>query len=428
MRRNNGFTLVELIVVMAIFIVILIIASYAFEHILSKGGQQVKSVESNTEGLIGFEMLRNDLDHAGFGLPWIIPNPPVGQPYEEVTINLCSGIQSTAFNEPTLLSGNAPSAVMVGQTAGGKIIDGTGNTNPGVAYLVIKSTVVAYDTQKNPSARKWAYVNYSTDQAGTNLSYVKMWGTADDLGATSGVGDTVITLSTTFTPEGVPSKVLVMQDNQHYSYAVPSSPSLPFQPDPLTYRPGDASQLYVVYGVDHETALSMPYNRADYYLKRPDNSDPVQLQSSCNPGTGILFKAVAGQHGNYTAADGMKLIYPLLSCVGDMQVGFELDPNNDGNTGYSNTLAGMSAADIRTKLKTARIYILAHEGKKDRNYTYSPIDATNALFVGPYIGGQPSNVEGRMWTQAAMAATFGADWRNYRWKVFTLSVQLKNLD
>jgi hypothetical protein len=201
-----------------------------------------------------------------------------------------------------------------------------------------------------------------------------------------------------------------MKSATEYSYPLAGAP--PVQPADNAYMPGDASQLYVVYGVEGAGggALRMPYNRADYYVKKPAAGRP----EGCNPGSGVLFKGVVRHSGGYDE-------YPLLNCVADMQVGFDLD------TGYSSTLTGMSAADIRDRLKGVKVYILAHEGKKDRNYSYPPIDSTNAIFVGPYIGTTPSTVEGRMWTQAAMAQTFGLDWKNYRWKVYTIVGRPKNL-
>ena len=69
---EHGFTLVEMIVVMLIFMTIIIISSDAFNKILSMSIQQAKSSESDTQGVIGLEMMRVDLEHAGYGLPWVL--------------------------------------------------------------------------------------------------------------------------------------------------------------------------------------------------------------------------------------------------------------------------------------------------------------------------------------------------------------------
>jgi prepilin-type N-terminal cleavage/methylation domain-containing protein len=408
MQNNKGFTLVELVVVMGIFMIIMLITSYTFDNILSKAGQQIKSAETQTEGIVGLEMLRSDLEHIGYGLPWSYPAALA--PVEvTATANPADGITSSGLND------SPPRAIRSTTIPAGKmIINNSGNTNTGVAYLVIKSTLATL----SPAARKWAYVNYSTNLAtGSNESYVKKWGTpADDFSG----GERVITIASSFSTTGVPSKQLVMDAGGNYSYPMPSPVPTVFQPG-SSFIPGDGSQLYVVYGIDPATDLRMPYNRADYYV-RNDATRPL----SCNPGTGILYKGVV-QHATGAFAE-----YPLLNCVGDMQVEFELDRNNDGNITYSPSLTDasgneLSPADIRSQLKNVRVYILAHEGKKDQNYTYNK----NSIQVGDPA--RPAS-SGRTWdgtpacTSNCLQTVFGADWKNYRWKVYTIVVHPKNLN
>ncbi|HEY6871485.1 MAG TPA: type II secretion system protein [Geobacteraceae bacterium] len=412
MMKNKGFTLVELVLVMGMFIVIMLVISSSFERITRTVGQQVKSAETSTEGIIGLEMLRSDLEHAGFGLFWsFTPAYAPSVNYNEVTVSpVQQGIDSTLFNDAV------PRAVQVGLTAGGKIIDNSSNTNPEAAYLVIKSTRVAlHDT-----AKKWAYVDYK--YTGTNTSVVRSWGgTADDFVPK----ETVITLNTTFTTTGIPAKVLAMASTTGWYYALGGPP--PVQPSLDAFKPGDASQLFIAYGVGvppDGSILRMPYNRADYYIRRPAISDATyKMPESCNPGTGILFKGVV-QH-----ADGKFAEYPLLNCVGDMQVDFELgDVANETATSFQqaqtfslqNRQTG-TPADIRDQLKNVYVYILAHEGKKDPNYTYP----NNAIQVGDPA--RPTS-SGKNRDNAWMSATFGPDWRNYRWKVYTIAVHPKNLD
>ncbi len=409
MLKNEGYTLVELIVVMAIFITIIIITGYTFNNIITKGGQQLKSAETNIEGIVGLEMLRSDLEHAGFGLFWAFPESitPTGPFAETVTTSDYPIKGITAYNYIDTI----PRAIVVATTpAGSKIIDGTGNTNPGVAYLVIKSTRVG----KTPTASKWAFVNYSAQMGASfsNKSYIKKWGTSDDFSA----GERVITLATTFTNSGSPSKQLAMVDASDYSYQTTGS-TPEFPPDDA-YKPGDASQIYVVYGVDPSSDLKMPYNRADYYVKKPSPADENQIPfpKYCNPGTGILIKGVVQQSDRSFRNSE----YPLLNCVGDMQVEFELDLNNDGNISYSPNLPA-TAAQIRSQLKAVHVYILAHEGKKDRYYTY-PKDS---IQVGDPV--RPSS-SGRTLQTSDMTSMFGSDWKNYRWKVYTIVIQPKNLD
>jgi prepilin-type N-terminal cleavage/methylation domain-containing protein len=407
MLNNKGFTLIELVVVMGIFIGVMMMTSYAFENILKKGGQQARSAESQIEGIVGLEMLRGDLEHAGYGLPWSLQTPP-GSNYVEVTTDPVTGITAAAYNEKT------PSAIRI------DTIDASG-AFPGSDYLVIKSSVVGM----NNAARKWTYVNYSATTAGVNSSNLKLWGTGEDFTVTE---DRVITISSTFTATGEQDKRLAMTSGGAYSYTVPTfTPPARPQPTDDAYKPADASQLFVVYGID-KNDLRMPYNRADYYVRRPSSGDAVKFPESCNPNTGILFKGVVQQ--GTTLPGGTFTEYPLLNCVGDLQVEFELDRENDGNATFSTvlkiidevtlSLRDMTPKEIRTQLKNVRVYILAQEGKKDGNYSF----VGNSILVGDPA--RPST--GRTLDSSAMNTKFGADWRNYRWKVYTIVVRPKSLN
>ena len=403
--NNKGLSLVELVVVMGIFIGVMLIMSYSFENILGKAGQQVKSAETNTAGIVGLEMLRSDLEHAGFGLPWSFSvTPPI---FNETTLSAdtpVNGITSSLFNEAI------PRAIQVGLSpTGHTILDNSSNTNPGVAYLVIKSTNIALN---NETSKKWAYVNYTATGA-SNVSYIKAWPTSGDNFA---LNDRVITITSSFSTTGEPDKRLatVGASPVTFSYSVPGAPAvgaaLVHPPD--FSKPADGSQVTIVYGVDGSHDLRMPYNRADYYVKR-DTKTPA----TCNEGTGTLYKGVV----KHSASDGAFEEYQLLNCVGDMQVEFELDVLNDGNISFTPTIASLSASEIRSQVKNVRVYILSHEGKKDRNYTYS----NSTVKVGD--AARPSS-SGRTWDETEMQTTFGTDWKKYRWKVYTIVVHPKNLN
>jgi len=380
MMKDKGFTLVELVVVMGMFVIIMLVISSSFEKILQTAGHQVKSAETSTEGIVGLEMLRSDLEHAGFGLFWHFPPTYVPTSvYNEMTDSPVSGVDYEALKD------SKPRAVVVR------------NTPAGGAYLVIKSTRVAlHDT-----AKKWSYVDYLPAE-------VRSWGgAADDFVA----GETVITLNNTFTTAGAPDKILAMKSSDNSWYYACGNP--PVQPPDIAFKPGDASQLFVAYGVDPGgSTLRMPYNRADYYIRRPAPNDAnYKIPESCNPGTGILFKGVVRQ------SDGKIAEYPLLNCVADMQVDFELGSvdNNSTTSPFQAQLFTGDASDIRDQLKNVYVSILAQEGKKDRNYSY-PNDTIQV--------GNPGTLRNSAW----MSTTFGTDWRNYRWKVYTIAVHLKNLD
>ena len=72
MRQRTGFTLIELLVVVAILGLVLAGISDLFISLLGQYKQQGKISESNIEGIIGLELLRQDLERAGYGLPWAL--------------------------------------------------------------------------------------------------------------------------------------------------------------------------------------------------------------------------------------------------------------------------------------------------------------------------------------------------------------------
>jgi len=428
MGNKRGFTLVELLVVMAIFIIIIIIATKAFESIIRIAGHQTKTAASQIEGIVGLEMLRTDLAHAGYGLPWQFQFAP--NAYNEVAGSPAAntGIDATTLND---VPPAVPRAIMAAAT-------GAGGSVPGSHYLVIKSALLALKAA-NSSVGRWGELIYST-AGGLNTSTInRVNDISTDLrdgaaASPNNVQDRVITIRSQFTNLGGENKVLVMSGaGNNFSYAVPNG----FQPPVDGYKPADEFETLTAYGIS-DTNLRMPYNRADYYISRPPSTDPnFKIPDFCNSGTGVLFKAVADHAGGYGTN-----IYPLLNCAGDMRVVYYLDMDDDGNPQtFANATNGanfassegangadinatLAAADLlRQRLKSIYVYILSHEGKKDTSYTYPVTDPGSVITVGP----PAMPAVGNVWTQAAMTAQFGTDWRNYRWKVYSIEVNPRNL-
>jgi Tfp pilus assembly protein PilE len=426
--NRKGFTLVELVVVMGIFIIIIIIATQAFESIFRIAGHQTKSAASQIEGIVGLEMMRTDLAHAGYGLPWQFQNSPTA--YTEVTVSPAAntGVTASSLND---VPPAVPRAIVV-STAG------AGATVVGSHYMAIKSALLALPSA-NSSVGRWGRLIWSTAGAANTSSINRVNDNATDLrdgtaAAPNDVQDRVITIRSEFSNLGGENKVLVMNGSA-FSYAVPNG----YQPPDDSYKPADEFQTLTTYGIS-DTNLRMPYNRADYYISRPATGDAnFKIPDFCNSGTGVLFKAVADHAGGY-GPNAAPYIYPLLNCAGDMRVVFFLDMDDDGNpqtyanaADGTNTASAEGAADVSTtladagllrqRLKTAYVYVLSHEGKKDPSYSYPVTDVNRVIVVGP--PDMPSI--GHEWSQVAMAAQFGADWRNYRWKVYSFEVNTRNL-
>ena len=105
---------------------------------------------------------------------------------------------------------------------------------------------------------------------------------------------------------------------------------------------------------------------------------------------------------------------PLIDCVADMQVIYRLDTNNDGTIDSTvNDISGLTAQQIRDRVKEVRVYILSHEGQKDRAFKF----ASSTITVGEFGVGRTFN----------LSSTIGSGWENYRWKVSTLVVKPRNL-
>lgn len=358
LRGARGFSLVELIVVMAIFVIVIMATSNAFNTLVTHSVQQTKLAESQTGGIIGLEMMRADLEHAGYGLPW-------------------SFLATPNYTEPDLGAGltdapsGVPRAVHIGDNQGPAESD----------RLVIRSTVAGTEAV----AKKWTYATYSTT--------VKKWNTSEDLAA----GEKVIVVRAT-NVDGIQGKQLIVTSGGAFSTTFPPTGD---------FRPQSQSDLHLVYGLQpKDAAVARPFNRVDYYLEAPD---PGQVPQSCAPNTFTLYKGIVNHGGTEDVTR-----YPLLDCVADMQVIFGVDTSGDGEVDIHLNEVSALAQEIRDQVKEVRVYILAQEGKKDLTFRYP----NQKVRLGDFDASLGSEFD---------LATIGADWRNYRWRLYTVVVNPKNL-
>lgn len=395
---SKGFTLVELIVVMAIFMGVIIISSEAFNKILSMSTQQSKSSESDTQGVIGLEMMRVDLEHAGYGLPWLLSFPAEFDEVDGAVADLAPGVDTQQFNDKnmnitasTTDPNKVPRAVQAGTSISANAVEKDRD------YLVIKSIMAGMDDTN----KKWAYV---LDTGGTIA--LKPWG-VNDLAA----GERVVTIDSRtkrLVATNSPANGLntyVSPNHADFSYTITGPAMTPT----ATFQPQQDTDVFVVYGVS-DSDLRAPYNRVDYYVKRP--TDASKIPTRCAPGTGILYKAIMNHDGgNFT---GMQ--YPLIECIADMQVVFNVAA--DGVNGVDvdqSGLAGLSAKEIRQQLKMIKIYLVAHEGGRDTGFNY----ANETIIVGEGAG-RTLNLKTNV--------VLSDEYKNYRWKTYKLVVIPKNIN
>lgn len=411
-RSQSGFTLVELMITMVIFVLAITAASQIFVGLLTQFKQQSKVAETNIEGVIGLELLRADIEQAGFGLPWNLN----GVTYCEAAHDLSTPLwddtvnNDTADNPPNCNPSNPPRAF---------VID-TGHGTNGSDILVIKATNVA----TNDASHKWTYI---TDNNGAFT--IQKWNSKqEDLGNT----DYVIALMPSASAGR--KKVLVNGGVQFTGPVANPGQTAGLQPTANTLLSN------LVYGIKPDdtahTAVRMPFNRADYYIRTPAAGS---MPTRCAPGTGVLYKATV----NHT--DGMHTEMPILDCVADMQVVVSADtaatrtgtPNafwiSGAGVGSPLTATSLTAAQtIRDQVLDVRVYIVAHEGQFDASYSYknqvrtpaANCDFDKVVCIKDMEYGTPTLVKA---VDLSALTGIGTQWSGYRWKLYTLVVTPYNL-
>jgi len=258
MRRQGGFTMVELMITMVIFVLVIAAASNIFSSLLNQFKQQTKIAETNIEGVIGLQILRADIEQAGYGLPFDLD----GISYTEAVGDAAD------YNDAT---SNPPRAI---------VADNNNGFN-GSDILVVKATNVA----TNSDSQNWAYIS----NTGEN-NIMRRWTNSSGLvieDENLSSGARVIVLRPML---GTSRQVLVSSAGTFYArfYSNLSNFSDDFEPFANSF------ETYLVYGINKDTDPRMPFNRADYYVRRPSVSE---MPTRCAPGTGVLYKATVNHNG-----------------------------------------------------------------------------------------------------------------------------------
>lgn len=331
-RRERGFTLVEVMISLAILALVMSAVSGFFLGSMEQFRRQSRIAQSGMDSRIGIELLRKDIEHAGYGVPW--NNIPA---YTDAA----SGILSDSNVAPR------------------GIVSVNGGGLNGSDYLVIKAANVG----TSEVCKKW-----TTLQVGdVKRSWTTVPANYENLNNT----DRVVVLA----PGGT--------GTNWRSLVVPAGWSTTFN-NTAAFAPGVPSDTRVIYGIDGPDGgnpLRMPFNRADYFVST------ANVPQRCAPNSGVLVKSVV-RHADGLLGTEM----PLLDCVASMQVWYDLDTDADGAVDMaSDDITGLTAGQIRDQVKQARISLLAHEGQYDRTYTHSvssinvagvPVDLTVVAFQG----------------------------------------------
>jgi prepilin-type N-terminal cleavage/methylation domain-containing protein len=337
--RKQGFTFIEVLIALVVMLLVMNAVSTFLVGVKGRGGalnqfkQQSKIAQSELDSIIGLEILRKDIEHAGYGLPW----------------NNIPAYTEAVEPNPSILndSPNPPRGLVS--------INDPGFTLNNADYLVIKSSNVAMES----ASKKWTILHAGDIK--------RAWTTVPADAENLNPADRVIVLSPGSTVTNRRSLVVV---GGAFSTTYNNT---------AAFAPGTASGTRLIYGIGapDPNPLGMPFNRADFYLSN------TNVPKQCAPNTGVLVKRVVRQ------ADGI-LDSPiaLLDCVASMQVLFMLDTDGDSTVDTtSDDLSAFNAQQIREQVKRVQVSILAHEGRKDLTYTQSP---TNISVGGTSVDISPN--------------------------------------
>ena len=382
-----GFTLVELMITMVIFVVFIAAASQVLTGLLTQFKQQSKIAETNIEGIVGLEILRQDIEHAGYGLPWNLN----GAAYEEAVVISETNWVDRDFNDGPPTNPARGSDPAGASNPPGAIRSGNGYSMNSSDVLVIKAVNVA----RNDTCSKSTTLRLASP-------YVRTWTPASENLVPN---DRVIVLSLGTGGQ----RVLNVSGTAQCPTSTKLFCTLYSNVINSPWPPTDAAETRIVYGVDPDTGLRMPFNRADYYVRRPTTNVPQK----CAPDTGILYKGIIRQ------ADGGLSELPLLDCAADMQVIFGLDNDGDGDfepgaggstDGYNENIFALTAQQIREQVRQVRVYILAHEGQIDMGFDFNNFNGacSHCVLVGEFGLGHSFD----------LATITG--YQHYHWKLYTI--------
>jgi len=361
-NRQAGFSLIEILVVVGIFSIIIIAASQSFVPLLSQSKQQSKIAATNIEGMLGLEVMRRDIAHAGYGLYWgyDVKSQPTPTPsYAEVTA--AADMNGAALNDAP---DGVPRALVIG---GGRGLNGSDR-------IAVKAVNVA----SNELSEHWAYLYTSP------IFTTSTWSPSTE---NIGPGEYVIMVR----PD---------QTNRFLHFTTAQALSSQYQTVTAAYAAPETTSFIFSLGTNNPP--KMAFNRADFYIAN------TNVPARCAQGTGVLFKAVVDQAVGST---GFLNPLSLLDCVADMQVAYRFDSDGDG---YADTAADATAdqpvdAPSARQIREVRVYILAQEGQLDRGYGYP----NSIVRVGE------AGIYGRDFDLNATIA----NWQNYRWKLYTLIIE-----
>ena len=284
-RRQAGFTLVELMITMVVFVLAMAAASNIFSGLLTQFKQQSRVAETNIGTNVGLEIFRTDIERAGFGLPWVMNGAVYNN--EAAAGVLHNGDGTALLYDPSTLNDfpNPPRPVadQNGSPTGGGLNQSD--------VIVIKATSVA----TNDASQKWTHISWAPGITGiTYPTILTQTGTSGDLksspAGSPGTGDYVIVHNPYDPTQPTASQQRILVNDGGIFYTQLSDSRFSFNTNgsvsPFEMSNFDTQGGFLVYGIKpYENPVvppRMPFNRADYYVRRP-----LTMPSRCAPNTDV---------------------------------------------------------------------------------------------------------------------------------------------
>lgn len=367
MKNKSGITLIELLIVMAIFSVVMAGLNSAYQVQVRQGVKEFRQSQTSIELSIADNMIERDMMMAGYGL---------GEDYAD-----------------------APAVTVprpVGATNGALAPD----------TLILMGTAIGMQSR---ASQGWSYLANVPAAGPPNFM---QWGD---------MREEVVQNDVTIVIEPSSKQLLVnaagiflfrFNDPNSDLTSVPGNNAFTFNPQQA------GTVLFGFFSMPTPMTLiaGQPYAVVTYTL----GGAPL---ANCAPGTQSLLRAESrnGPGG---------VPQPLINCVLDFQVAFGLDWTETGSiTTWDNggvlaaTLGGTTGITVlNRRLKQIRAYVLVQEGNRDPNYTYSNPDtlmAPDVIRVGEL--GLQGGATGRV------IPPLTAEQRRYRWKMLTFAVTPRNI-
>lgn len=374
-RGRRGFTLIELIIAMAIFATVIVGLYKVYDVQFKQQTKEYRLAESEMELGIAKNLIERDLIMAGFGIM----------------------DDYATYSTPT----TPKTAVSASE----------GGTNPDT--LTLRGTALGI---KSRATMEWATVG--------DTSPMLSLSTNDDPRENIQAGDRVIITNPSGSTESN-LKTLLTQTDWLFTYTSSTTAPIGYSTHaPFTnLQKGDIIYALNVSG-DLDGDATVPYYTVTYSL---GGTSP----SYCAPGTNMksLLRAESRTSTTPTGGD------PVMSCVRDFEVAFGItdntvspDPADAKNYNINKwdnggvIVNGYSQIELRQRLKQIRVYILVQDGNQDLNYTYVNPDP-NASAPDTIRVGELSLVGGT----TGRDVTLSAAQRNYRWRLLTIVVTPRNI-